>query len=42
MFYLICSSAHAPVSDRAVAYASEQPDNVDINEIVLHPTAPEF
>ena len=27
---------------RAIAYAIEQPDDVDINEIVLRPTAQEF
>jgi NADP-dependent 3-hydroxy acid dehydrogenase YdfG len=27
---------------RAIAFAIEQPDDVDINEIVLRPTAQEF
>jgi len=27
---------------RAIAYAIEQPDDVDINEIVLRPTVQEF
>lgn len=39
-FYKIAIPANSVA--RAIAYAIEQPDEVDINEIVLRPTAQEF
>ena len=39
-FYKIAIPASSVA--RAIAYAIEQPDDVDINEIVLRPTAQEF
>ncbi|MBA3941934.1 MAG: oxidoreductase [Sphingopyxis sp.] len=39
-FYKIAIPANSVA--RAIAYAIEQPDDVDINEIVLRPTAQEF
>jgi NADP-dependent 3-hydroxy acid dehydrogenase YdfG len=39
-FYKVAIPANSVA--RAIAFAIEQPDDVDINEIVLRPTAQEF